>query len=411
MTDQRGTAPDRQGRNALAYRIAIEHFQQRENILKETNYQDAWYHPFTENLRDDCNHVLEGEVVMAPRYPFGTGPAAGQTLIPSFTNLAALAVSRQDIKTMRESGEMLGSDRDIAYAIIYRDYCFLGLVGTNAQFSLTAGGYVGMFSGDIAGKQEFLNLTKMRINFSDQLEARLPEEDEMKRPELEGLDSRKILVVLAPVKPHDKRPDRMPVLRKLGLDSPKGLENPVRRQQKKMGGTVYYEGKSALGRDQYAEALANNSMLSAHNGMRVLLEFLRAQSPQAEAAVSSLMQGVDLEKLSGLVDLQGQDDLDFYTLKPAAVQRLGKGAAWQDVKPLAHRAALHMSIAGLDQNEVPARCVDRFSRSLQKSGAVELMVRGHEAHMKRAERSFGMCTRACNPLEKGDVVLSKALRI
>lgn len=403
------TAPDKQGRVALAFVIDSNNILNRKSCAETLD--DTWFFPFGRDVEDDeqtCG-VNEYEVIVCAREPFGSAPGVGATLTPAFTNLAGLAVSTLRIRDLRDSEGMFGTDDDLAREIIYRSYVAVGIVGTKAAYNPTTGDYVSQFSGDVSGITQFFNFSKRRINFWDRLEWRLPERDELKRERIEGLvHHKKVYAILDRAEMFGRRSEKFHIIRKLRLDSVQGLGDPFARVTRITDSAnattfVYAGGAAMIDRDMFGESYRDHVSYAAFLGMRVLAAKLR----------NTPLDQIDLEKLSGMVDLQSEEDMRNNLLSLDEQDFLQHRNVWQsqgEQKVYAHRALLAMSM-GVGVSQVYSKSTEDYSRRMQKSGCLRLLLRGSEAQSRLLERDFGVCARACNKNEKGDVFIRKPLRI
>jgi hypothetical protein len=410
MTTPFQTAPVKQARFSLPGTIDISAYLQRVNITNQSGYEDVYYHPFGTDHNDDLNHAREGEPFIVARHPFGTGPAVGRTLVPGFTNLRGIAVPRMMIKQIRDSGDMVASDDDIAREIIYRMYWCPGLVGTNSDYVPNADRTITQCAFDTGGYLEFLNLTQHRINVGDKVGWRLPEPDELKRENMGGLDPRKVVVVIDRVEKFATRADKDFVMKKLRVDTPEGVEFPYVRALKQPDGRVVYGGGIAMKeRDMFAESFRDHTSLVAFQAVRVFKELVKQLNPGNVEALNRMWDAIDLEKFAGLVDVE-TNELISYKLSAGSVAGLQKTRQWKENAVLTHRAILSFA-CGVSDAEVYPLTRNNHSRCMQKNGCLKMFAHGQQAHDRVSDRHFGVCFKACNPGERGDVLVKNSLKV
>lgn len=431
----RPTAPVNQGRVALIGRVAWEEFQEREQVQNREECDETNFFPCGKLMNEDLLHVRMSEPFVARRLMFqsGGGPA---NMLPGFTSVNGLFIPKLAVNRLREAGEM-GSDEDLIEQVFWAMFYVAGIAGVNSDYlpladrTTTEAGY------DTKGIRDFLNLTKRRLCVGDRLRGRLPTKHESEtRPNVEGRDRRKETIVIDRVDPFKTRADKEHVVRQLGLDTIDGLKDAyyspatglgAALDQMRPGGSGSGSGSGhgfsgAAQRDRFSEAARDWTALGQLQGIRVFIEILKQQAAAAApggtgaaavAALETLVNTVDLEKLVGLapVQLANDDDRIKYTLRQPAIVALGKAGKWKEMdKILAHRAALSLAM-GVSKGELYSKSSNIRSQGLQKDGCVHTFARANEAASRYREQELGICVKACDPMNYGDLIIQSGGRL
>ena len=415
----RPTAPVNQNRFALIGRISYEEFQARQIAQDQPDSDENNIFPWGKVMADELLHVRESEAFVARRHPFSSsnGPA---NMLPGFTSLNGMFFSKLQLQKLREVGEM-GSDDDLIEQVFFAQYYIAGFAGVNSDYLPLADRTTTEAGFDVRGHRDFLNLTKRRLCVGDQLRGRLPTAEESRsRPNIEGRDRRKETIVIDRLEPFKTRADREHVAKQLGLDDTARLKDPFYRPGTQLGAALdalrtnsQNASSNSTGahaqRDRYAEAYRDHNSLSGLQAIRVFVELMVQNNPLLAGDIRGAVERIDLEKVVGLAEVQVSDPVEKakYTLGADAVKMLKKDQKWKEPHTIfAHRAILSLS-TGVDMGETYPGSKSMHSLSLQKYGSVHMMGRANEAQSRYRESSLGLCTKGCDPMNYGDILIQK----